>query len=132
MRNPEVFDHDGLVWLDLGREWPGFNEALADSVSTLSPRGESPALSTYWIDHALSKVASRPGTEVSSGNATRLVRTDEGIRARSDYELFEDEEMPVEHFVRLLQVWRSAVVERIEASDPKRPQQAPYQRNPPG
>lgn len=130
MHEPNFFEDSGLVWVDLGPEWVGFSEALNDGVSALSPKGQPAALSTYWIDDALSNVASPPGTKVTGGNSSRIVRSETGVRARSDYEMFEDEEMAVDDFVRLLRAWRREVTERIDASDPARPQHAPYQRNP--
>jgi hypothetical protein len=46
-------DDRGLIWVELGDEWPGFTRLLADSASSLSPTGETAALSTYWIDATL-------------------------------------------------------------------------------
>ena len=44
---------DGQVDVQLGSEWPTFNKALNDCVSSLPPRGVSGSgPSTYWIDVA--------------------------------------------------------------------------------
>jgi hypothetical protein len=123
-------EHGGLIWIRLEPEWVGFTEALNDGVSALSPRGVAPAVSTYWIDHALAGVENPPGAEVASGNSTRIIRTATGVRAESDYEVFDGEDMPVEDFRALLEAWREKVVAQIGHSDPARPEQGPYQRNP--
>jgi len=47
MREPRFPAHGRLVWIDLGADWPGFNGALNDGVSSLSPRGSAPTLSTF-------------------------------------------------------------------------------------
>jgi hypothetical protein len=62
---------EGLIWVDAGDGRNDFSEALNDTISALSPRGEAPALSTYWIDHALSNLRqpdSHDDIQVSSGN----------------------------------------------------------------
>src|SRR5687767_7198541 len=69
---------DGTIDARLGNDWPIFNEALADAVSSLPPRGsDETRLSTYWIDQTLSRLdalqqhaASGP---IASGNAYSLV-----------------------------------------------------------
>ena len=127
---PSFTEHNGLIWIDLGPDWPGFTDALNDGISALAPRGQPPAASTYWIDHALEGVTRAAGEEITSGNATRIKRTATGVRALSDYETFEDESMSAEDFRGLLTAWRDRVVAQIEAGDPARPAQAPYQRNP--
>lgn len=126
----EYFEERGLIWVRLGPEWPGFNEALNDGVSSLSPRGTSPALSTYWIDHALGRMAAAPGSLVAGGNTTRIERTRDGVCARSDYELFDDEYMGAAEFVGVLQEWHQRVKSSQHARDPSRPEHASYQRNP--
>jgi hypothetical protein len=58
---------DGIIEVDLGPEWPGFTEALNDSVSTRAPKGHPPGLSTYWIDRVLEALAVGP-EQVGSGD----------------------------------------------------------------
>jgi hypothetical protein len=130
MRGARFFEDGGLIWIDLGPKWPGFNEALNDGVSFLSPRGEASALSTYWIDHALAGVDSPPGTTITGGNSTRIERTTSGVCAKSDYALFDDEHMSTDDFVDLLRASGDEVVALQAQRDPARPEHAPYQRNP--
>jgi hypothetical protein len=101
---------------DLGPEWPGFNEALRDSVTARAPKGHPEGPSTYWIDRTLTALANGgpPGTLLVSGNATSLVLSVDGVCARSDYELFEDEQIPIEEFVVGMSAWRDATVELLE------------------
>jgi hypothetical protein len=106
-------DAQGLVWARVGTSSPGFDEALADSISTLSPRGEPPALSTYWIDRALAGVESGSEKPFLWGNATRLTRSGDEVIAQSDYGLFADERMPVSEFVEGLKTWREVVLRAI-------------------
>ncbi len=81
------FDRDGLMEVDLGPEWPGFTETLADSLGTRAPRGHPEGLSTFWLDRMLERLDAwvSPGTELGNGNATELIRTDSGVRAASLY-----------------------------------------------
>lgn len=125
-----IYEDNELIWLDLGPSWPGFNEALADAVSSLSPRGQPPALSTYWIELALDAEHAEPGANVTGGNTTRIVRTVQGVRAESDYELFDPEEMPLTDFLSLLRQWRERVVATNQERPGDLPQHGPYQRNP--
>ena len=98
--------------VDLGVDYPGWNETLADSVSSMPPRG-SPAheLSTYWIDHALSALHSQAaeGQALTSGNATEIVMSGGRVVARSLYDLFDEEAMDSDAFERLLVEWRAEV-----------------------
>src|SRR5437899_1886023 len=69
---------DGTVDARLGPEWPIFNEALADSISSLPPRGSAEKrLSTYWIDKTLERLRSVQQTtaegRIASGNAYGIV-----------------------------------------------------------
>ncbi len=112
------FDRDGLVEVDLGPDWPGFIETLADSLGTRAPRGHPEGLSTFWLDRMLERLDAwvTPGTELGNGNATELIRTESGVRATSLYELFDDEEMPVDELRAGLIAWRSEVMKRLEPS----------------
>ena len=125
-----IYEDKGLIWLDLGPSWSSFNEALADAVSSLSPRGEPPALSTYWIDRALAAEHAESGAVVAGGNSTTIVRTRYGVRAESDYELFDAQEMPLAEFLSALQQWRDEVVAAKRERPGDLPQHGPYQRNP--
>jgi len=62
---------DGIIEVDFGPEWAGFTEALNDSVTTRAARGQTPGLSTYWIDRTLDalQAASGPRTVIASGPA---------------------------------------------------------------
>jgi hypothetical protein len=130
MRGAKFFEDGGLIWIDLGPKWPGFTEALNDGVSSLSPRGQASALSTYWIDHALAGAASPPGTMITGGNSTRIERTSSGVCAKADYEQFDDEHLSTGDFLDLLRAWRDEVVALQAERDPDRPEHVPYQRNP--
>jgi hypothetical protein len=109
-------EREGLLEADLGPEWPGFNETLSDSVTTRAPKGEPEGLSTYWIDRTLTALAKGgpPGTVLVSGNATSLILTAEGVCAHSDYEVFDDEQMPMADFVRGMSEWREATMALLE------------------
>src|SRR4051794_24959938 len=126
MIDADFFEDRGLVWVTLGSSRPGWYEAMNDSISSLSPRGQSPELSTYWIDHALTRVNSPPGTRITGRNSTRIERTATGVVAKSDYEMFEDEHMSVDDFDSLLRAWRDRVVALQRVRDPARPEHAPY------
>lgn len=125
---------DGQVDARLGGDWPLFNEALADSVSSLPPRGEQgPGPSTYWIDVAhegavrASADDERPFTW---GNITLLRLTAAGVEARYDFQ--DDDEpgevMPLADFLDILTRWRVAVVAARDAAPVEFPQT--YRRNP--
>ena len=73
---------------------------------------------TYWIDRALSALedAKRTGqsdARLLSGNATTLLIEADHVIARSDYEVYPDEAMPVADFVELLEVWRTKVLDAL-------------------
>lgn len=103
--------------LQVGDEWPGINGALADSVSSLPPRGDKSAgLSTYWIDLLIDRLETwlpDPGEEmmILSGNTTELVRVDDVVIARSLYELFDDEQIQVATLLQPLRRWRARVLQ---------------------
>ena len=108
---------DGTVVARLSPDWPIFNEALADAVSSLPPRGSSEKrLSTYWIDRTLDRLAllqeaSQPGP-VASGNAYSLLFDGDSVQAVFDYgDPNEDVElMSVQDFRWILRGWRAAVL----------------------
>lgn len=126
---------DGTVDARLGPDWPVFNDALADAISSLPPRGsEERRLSTYWIDHALERLRRlREGNEqgrVAGGNAYGIVLSLRGVSAVFDYG--EDEEpaetMPTDEFIQLLERWRAAVLEVQQREQREVPET--YRRNP--
>jgi hypothetical protein len=108
-------DDRGFIWVDLGDEWPGFTSLLADSVSSLSPIGQTPALSTYWIDATLDRIEGGSTGPLIWGNETELVRAGESLYAKSLYELFEAEQMPLADFRAVLRTYRDAVTSAIAA-----------------
>lgn len=117
MIEPEFIESEARgIDLVLGEGWPGFNEALADSVSTMPFRGQSTTgLSTYWLDLLIERLEDRsdaPGVEQSviNGNATELIKVDDEVVARSLYELFEDERLLVAEMLPVLRLWREQVV----------------------
>ena len=124
---------DGTVDAHLGREWPVFNEALADAISSLPPRGsEERRLSTYWIDNALQRLRRLRQVDeeglVARGNAYSIVFSSDGVSAVFDYGEDERETMPADDFDDLLQRWRARVreVQRYE----RREVPDTYRRNP--
>ncbi|HTF89300.1 MAG TPA: hypothetical protein VK843_12890 [Planctomycetota bacterium] len=124
---------DGSVNLCLGKEWPGFNQALADSISSTPPRGsKETSISTYWIDEALRETehtdTASGSRRFQGGNSTSFRLEGSTVRASSDYELFDDETMPVEQFRSLLVAWR-VEVERLRSIEPIVVSET-YRRNP--
>jgi hypothetical protein len=126
---------DGIVEVRLGEEWPLFNDALADSVSSLPPRGQKVlGPSTYWIDvalagleQALAEDSVRPFTW---GNITQLRVRDGMVEARFDFddEDVPGERMPIEDFREILREWR--VLVEVSASQASVPLPETYRRNP--
>ena len=123
----------GLIWVDGGADRQGFTEALNDSISALSPRGEAPTLSTYWIDHSLRAVRtalSEDEIAVAGGNATAIYRHGDQVVAMSLYREFEAESMTVEEFEVVLEEWRNRVEESIRLGVSIDDDLVHYQRNP--
>lgn len=126
---------DGQVDARIVGDYPLFNDALADSISSLPPRGATGAgPSTYWIDiareGAVTAARDRSERPFTGGNVTLLrVRRDE-VEARYDYD--DDgvagETLPLADFLSLLDQWRS----RVEASarNARLPLAETYRRNP--
>lgn len=73
----------GLSWVDVGPSRGAVGDALADCASTLSPRGEPPSLSTYWIDRVLDRLDDGDG-EIAHGDLWILRRAGESIEFRMD------------------------------------------------
>lgn len=108
---------DGTIDARLGFDWPIFNEALADAVSSLPPRGSNETrLSTYWIDQTLVRLATLQAQDqtgpIASGNACSIVFDGDGVEAVFDYgDPNEDVElMSTDDFTSILERWRAAVL----------------------
>jgi hypothetical protein len=127
---------DGQVDVHLGPEWPIFNVALNDSISSLPPRGwTGNGPSTYWIDHAArgaldaqQRGDNRPFTR---GNETLLCLRGDEVLANFDWVEPDEpgETMPLDDFFSLLAEWRSQVAQ--SASTATAPLPETYRRNPP-
>jgi hypothetical protein len=102
---------DGVIDLDLGPEWRAFTEALLDAVTTRAPRGSDGVNpSTYWIDQTLSALnTAQDKAVIASGNATDLLVEGTQVVAHAQYDTFDDQRMPKEHFVTILTRWRAEV-----------------------
>lgn len=113
---------DGQVDVTLGPDWPLFNEALNDCVSSLPPRGASGAgPSTYWIDiaegGALRASEQADETPFTAGNVTRLRVRSGTVTASLDFAEDEPEEdMPLADFLAILSAWRVRVLESAAGS----------------
>ena len=126
---------DGQVDAFLGDEWPIFNHALGDSVSSLPPRG-APGVgpSTYWIDiareGALRAAEQNDCRPFTSGNITQLLVQEGQVIARYDYDEPGDpvESLPLTDFVKLLDQWRERVLESARTATGPLPET--YRRNP--
>lgn len=130
---------DGQVDATLGPEWPLFNEALYDAISSLPPRGAAGVgPSTYWIDiaSACARQAAESGDErpFTGGNIT-VLRVLRG-RVVASYEWYEEEHetedqweaISLADFLDLLQRWRDLVVASAERATETLPDT--YRRNP--
>jgi hypothetical protein len=115
-------DSAGLVWVVPDDNYRGFSSALADSLGSLSPAGEAPALSTYWVDRAITWLdaggVDDPPVELASGNATVLQREGAIVKAVALYDTFETEELPVDELLHGLLRWRRAILDRIAGAGP--------------
>jgi hypothetical protein len=126
---------DGQVDAAVAGDHAVLNDALADSISSLPPRGASgDGPSTYWIEVAregvLTAHASASQVPFIWGNTTLFrVRGDE-VEARYDYD---DEGTPGEtialaDFVALLDEWRARVLDSAKTATAPLPET--YRRNP--
>jgi hypothetical protein len=120
---------DGAVYVRLGTGWRGFNELFSDAITPLPPIGsDETSLSTYWIDRAIRRCEDGADGPIQGGNAASLLLRGSRVVATSDYELFDDESMPVAEFLDILRQWRAEV---IAVRDSERPQiSETYRRNP--
>ncbi len=124
---------DGQVDASLGPGWPLFNEALADSVSSLPPRGATGSgPSTYWIDiaerGAIRAAESGDVAPFNWGNMTLLRVRSGNVIASYDFsgENEPGEAVPLDEFLALLAQWR----QRVIASSSTAPLPETYRRNP--
>ena len=113
---------DGTVDVRLGPGWAAFEDALADAVGSRPPAGsDHPGPSAFWIDRTLAALE-RPSTGgpeavIAEGNAVQLLRSDAAVVARSLYELWDDQTMPLREFVQVLLAWRTTVLPLYTAPD---------------
>ena len=125
---------DGQVDLQLGPDWPIFNEALPDSISSLPPRGaQGNGPSTYWLDVAeagvLGAVETGDTRPFTLGNVTLLKFEGDQVVATFDFSDDEPREpMPVADFLDLLREWRRRIV--LSAASASAPLPETYRRNP--
>lgn len=126
---------DGQVDAQLDRDWPVFNEALADSISSLPPRGAGGGgPSTYWIDVAAdgARRAASTGDErpFAWGNVTLLRVKSREVVAAFDFadETEAGETMALDDFLALLAAWREQVL--LSSSTSREPLPETYRRNP--
>jgi hypothetical protein len=126
---------DGQVDALLDGDWPVFNEALGDSISSLPPRGATGVgPSTYWIDvaEAGARRAAETGDDrpFTSGNITVLRVRGGEVVANFDYDDEDEpgEALPLSDFLGLLRDWRDRVKASASSSTLALPET--YRRNP--
>lgn len=122
---------DGQIDATLEGDWPLFNEALSDSISSLPPMGTTESgPSSYWLEVAANtldrlEVAASEGV-IASGNWTSIQLLDGNIAAANDYaDPADAETVSVEAYPALLAEWRN----RIRQSDAKSELPQTYRRN---
>jgi hypothetical protein len=119
----------------LSPDWPIFDHALGDSISSLPPRGApGNGPSTFWIDEAErgARQAHRTGDTRPFlwGNITALRVVGDSVIAKFDFDEEEEpgEAMPLDDFLALLAEWRSRVL--VSATSATEPLPETYRRNP--
>ncbi len=121
-------DDAGLVWVVPDERFPGFAQALADSVTALSPAGSSPSLSAYWIERTLAWLVAadqaHDAVQLASGNMSALEREGDLVRAVSLYDTFEPEVLPADEVISGLLAWRRVV--RAQPLPVRRPRDAAH------
>jgi hypothetical protein len=126
--------NDGTADARLGPGFHVFNEALADSITSIPPIGSTERhLSTYWIDQTLDRLVSiRTKGEhgrIASGNAYSIRGSDDLVTAVFDYGDDDSiETMPVDEFIGLLKRWGTRV--RQVQKDETREVPETYRRKP--
>ena len=128
-----VRGRDGAPYAMISGSWRGFNEALGDAVGSLPPRGSmEKSVSTYWIDRAeqvMRQMLERGESGViQGGNSTTLLLRDGKVVARSDYELFDEEQMDPVDFSHVLAEWRAEIIRVRDGEAPVIAET--YRRNP--
>lgn len=126
---------DGQVDASLGDDWPIFNDALADSISSLPPRG-APGVGpfTYWIvvarEGALRAAERGDDRPFIWGNFTELLVREGSVVARYDYADPDEpvDSLPLGDFLQLLDLWRDRIVQQAEMATEPLPET--YRRNP--
>ncbi len=124
---------DGQVDAFLGPEHVMLNEALADCISSLPPRGEpGNGPSTYWVDVAErgARQAAQTGDTrpFTSGNATLLRVEGQDVVAALDFDEDVTERIPLADFLGLLSQWRSHIA--ADSATATEPLPETYRRNP--
>lgn len=118
MRWSFELDDAGLIWVATDPAFPGFAAVLADAVGPLSPQGEPPALSTYWIDRTVTWIAENidaaDQVELAAGNSTALVQQGGAIEAVALYETFPTEVLSADEVLRGLLAWRRMILDRVD------------------
>lgn len=75
-------DPAGLAWADPGDDRDAFRSALEDCADSLSPAGQPPGLSTYWVDHLLGQLERGRDGEVANGNLWTLTVKGDTVEVR--------------------------------------------------
>lgn len=99
MSEPEAWriwtDDRGLAWADPGPHRPALGDAVRDCAETLSPVGESPRLSTYWIDDLLAEMDNTEAGVIAHGNLWVLTRNGSNVEVRMDVDPIDSEPLDV-------------------------------------
>ena len=115
-----VADVGGLVWPDPGEEAPLLKEALRDCVESLSPAGDAPTLSTYWIDRLLERCAEprRVKSLLAQGNWWTFWLDGDVVRIGDEDQDDLGEALLLTELVAGLKSYRAAVESRIGEGHP--------------
>ena len=107
---------DLVVDIHLVEGWRPLEDTLQDAVTTRAPRGSDGVNpSTFWIDQTLEAIEQgASGVIVASGNMTELVVEADGLVARSQYDMFDDQPVSRAELVELLNRWRVVVLDLLE------------------
>lgn len=106
----------GLARLDPGPDRPALRAALEDCAETLSPLGEPPALSTYWLDRMLELAKASDHAEIAHGNLWVLTAHGGLVEVRMDVDPAASEPLDlieVEELTRGLRLLRTEVLTRL-------------------
>ncbi len=88
-------DDRGLAWADPGPHRPALGDAVRDCAEALSPVGQSPRLSTYWIDSLLDEMDRTEAGVVAHGNLWVLTRKGPNVEIRMDVDPIDSEPLDV-------------------------------------